>query len=73
LELAGLRQIAGALRLLELQTGRVELLLKLGFGGDLLLLRLPALGELGRLLLEIGELLLERLEAVLGRAVTSPS
>ena len=63
LKLAGLGEVAAALRLLELEPRGVELLLDLGFAGDLLLFRLPALGQLGRLLLEVGELFFE-----LGRA-----
>ena len=59
LELAGLGEVAAALRLLELEPRGVELLLDLGLAGDLVLFRLPALGQLGRLLLEVGELLLE--------------
>ena len=43
LELAGLGEVARALRLLELEPGGVELLLDLGLAGDLVLLRLPAL------------------------------
>ena len=65
LKLAGLGEIAAALRLLELQPGGVELLLDLRFAGDLVLLRLPALGQLGRLLLEVGKLLLELAETLL--------
>ncbi len=49
--------------------GCVELLLDLGFGADLVLLGLPALGQLGRLLLEVGELFLELAEPVLRRLV----
>ena len=59
LKLAGLGQIAVALRLLELEPRGVELLLELARRGDLVLFRLPALGQLGRLLLEVGELRLE--------------
>ena len=69
LQLAGLGEVAAALRLLELDPGGVELLLDLGLAGDLLLFRLPALGQLGRLLLEVGELALERLQPVLRRGV----
>ena len=69
LKLAGLGEVAAALRLLELEPRRVELLLDLRLAGDLVLLRLPALGQLGRLLLEVGELLLELGEPVLRRLV----
>ena len=69
LKLAGLGEIAAALGLLELDPGRVELLLDLGLAGDLVLFRLPALGQLGRLLVEVGKLLLELGQPVLGRPV----
>ena len=65
MELPGLGEVAGALRLLKLDPRSVELLLDLGLAGDLLLFRLPAGGELCRLLLEIGQFLLERLESFL--------
>ena len=73
LQLAGLGEIARALRLLELDPRGVELLLDLGLAGDLVLLRLPALGQLGRLLLEVGELLLELRRAVPSMPRRSPS
>src|SRR4051812_34387197 len=69
LELARLGEVAAALRLLEFEARRVQLLLELRLGRNLFLLRLPALRQLGRLLLEIGELLLERGEPVFGSAV----
>ena len=69
LELARLREVARALRLLKLEPRGIELLLDLGFAGDLFLFRLPALGELGRLLLEVGKLFLELRESVLRRLV----
>ena len=58
-KLAGLGEVAGALRLLELEARLVELLLQLRGGAELLLLRLPAGGERVGFLLEVGELLLE--------------
>ena len=69
LKLAGLGEIAVALRLLELDAGCVELLLDLRLSGDLVLFRLPALGQLRRLLLEVRELFLELAEPVLRRLV----
>ena len=54
---------------LEVEARLVELLLELGGGAELLLLRLPARGERGRLLLEVGELLLQPLQPVLRRLV----
>ena len=68
-DLAGTRQIAAALRHLELVAQAVELLLQLLAFGVLLLLRLPLRGELGRALLELGKLLLELGQAVLGGLV----
>ena len=68
-ELAGLGEIAFALRLLELDARGLELLLQLLRAGELLLLLGPALGEAGRLLLEIGELLVELLQPLLGGVV----
>src|SRR4029078_8112681 len=47
LKLARLGEVACTLRLLELQSRGVELLLDLGLGRDLLLLGLPALGQFG--------------------------
>ena len=71
MELPALAEVPGALGLLQLDAGGVELLLDLGLAGDLLLFRLPAGGELGRLLLEVGQLLLERLQSVLEAASLS--
>ena len=64
-ELSGFGEVALPLRLLELDAGRVELLLQLLRVGELALLLLPAAGEQARFLLEIGELLLELGEPVL--------
>ena len=47
LKLASLGEIAAPLRLLQLEPGGVELLLELGLAGNLFLLRLPALRQLG--------------------------
>jgi hypothetical protein len=69
LQLAGLGEVTAPLRLLELEPGRVELFLDLGLARDLLFLGLPPLGQLARLLLEIGELLLDAPEALLRRLV----
>src|SRR3546814_8536691 len=70
-QLAGLGEIAGALRLLQLQPGRVELLLQFRFPGDLVLFGLPASRQFGRLLFEIGELAFQGREPILRRARTS--
>ncbi len=68
-ELSGACEIAAALRLVELDAGGVELLFQLLRAGELGFLLLPALRQRARLLLEIGELLLELGQPVLGRAV----
>ena len=65
MQLAGLGQIATALRLLELDPGLVQLLLDLGFAGDLFLFGLPTLGQLARLLLQVRKLLLQLLQPIL--------
>ena len=72
-ELAGLGEVAAALRLLELDARVVELLLDLLRRSELLLLLLPALRERVRLLLEIGDLLLELRPAGPSRPCPSPS
>src|SRR5262245_17220416 len=64
-ELSGAREIALALRLLELDAGLVELLLDLLCGGELLFLGLPLAGDRGRLFLKPGQIFLESLETVL--------
>ena len=69
LQLAGLREVAPALRLLELGARGVELALEHRLGVDLVLVGAPPLGQFGRLLLEVGELALERAEAVLRRGI----
>ena len=63
-QLAGLAEIAGPLRLLQIEAGLVELLLELGRGAQLLLLGLPAGGQPGGLLLHVGEFALQPLQAV---------
>ena len=73
LKLAGAGEIAAALGLLEFDPGGVELGLEFGLGADLFLFRLPAAGQFGRVLFEIGELAFERGEAVLGGRCRSPS
>jgi hypothetical protein len=68
-ELAGAGEVARPLRLVEVAPRLVELLLDLGRGDELLLLRHPAVGEDTALLLEVGELLVEPAEPVLRRRV----
>ena len=58
-QLAGLLELALALRDGEFVAGLVELLLEVGGEAELLLLGLPLGGDRGGLLLEAGELLLE--------------
>ena len=72
-DLAGAREVAAALRHLELVAQTVELLLELLALGELLLLRLPLGGQLGRALLELGELLLELAPGGPSRPGRSPS
>ena len=69
MQLARLGEIAAALRLLKLDPRCVELSLEFRLGTDLFLLGLPAAGQFGRGLLEIGEFALDRLQAVLRRRV----
>ena len=64
-ELTRLREIAGALRLIERRACGVELFLDLRLGVDLVLLRLPFLGEARRLLFKIGKFCLQGGEPVL--------
>ncbi len=64
-EFAGLGEIALALRLVEVGAGLVERLLDLVGGGELFLLGHPALGKRVRLLLEVGQLLLQPRQPVL--------
>src|SRR3546814_13636129 len=59
-KLASAREITTALRLIEFEPRRVQPLLELGGARDLVLLGLPARGQFGRLLFEIGEVGLER-------------
>ena len=68
-ELARLGEIAAPLRLLEFEPGGVELFLKLRFPGDLVLFRLPARGQFGRLLFKVGELAFKAAEPVDARRV----
>src|SRR3984893_15418611 len=63
-ELAGAGPVAPTLHLLELDAGLIELLFQLLRVGGLLFLGLPLRGQLGRLLLEVAELLLELLQAL---------
>ena len=63
-QLARALVLAAALGVDELVARVVELLLELGRAAELVLLRLPAAGQLGRALLEVGELLLEPREPV---------
>jgi hypothetical protein len=58
-------QIAAALRLFQFDPRGVELFLDPAFGRDLVALVLPAGGQFGRLLLEIGKLLAQRRQPVL--------
>ena len=67
-----LREVAAALRLLQLGARLVELLLELLGAAELLLLGLPVLRQDLALLLEVGDLLLELLEAVLAKPRRSP-
>jgi hypothetical protein len=69
LELASLGEITTALCLLQFEPRGVQLLLNLRLAGDLLFLRLPALGQLGRLLLEVRQLVLKLRQAILRRLV----
>src|SRR3546814_6080179 len=55
-QLAGPGEVAGALRLVERRARGVELFLDLRLGVNLVLFRLPFLGQFGRLLFEIGKL-----------------
>ncbi len=68
-ELGHPAEIARALRLLERDARLLELLLDPGLGVDLLLLGLPARGQLGRLLFEVGQLGFEVGQPVLRRGV----
>ena len=69
LELGGGREVGLALGLLDAGRERLELRARLADRGDRRLLRLPALLEPAGFLLEIGQLLLERLEPGLRRVV----
>ena len=68
-QLAGAREIATALHDLELAAGLVELLLQALHGGQLLLLGAPLGSEIGRLAIQLGDLLLDLLEPILGGGV----
>ena len=72
-DLAGLGEVAPALRLGKRVARRVELFLELLDEPDLILLRPPASGERVRLLLQFGEFGGELLEALLGGRRRSPS
>ena len=61
-ELAGSGPVAAALHLLQFDARLVELLLQFLRAGELLLLGLPLCGQLGRLLLELGQFLIEPLQ-----------
>ncbi len=66
-QLAGLGPVAPALRLLQLEARALELLLELLRARELLLFRLPSGGQLGGLLLELAQLLLEPLQPLARR------
>src|SRR3546814_5570536 len=68
-KLASAREITTALRLIEFEPRRVQPLLELGGARDLVLLGLPARGQFGRLLFEIGEVGLEAFEPILRRLI----
>ena len=72
-ELAGLGEIALALRLLEFRPRPIEVLAHLAGGRQLLLLGLPALRQSVPLLLEIGDLPFELDEPVLRGGILLPS
>ena len=63
-ELAGARPVAAALHLLQFDARLLQLLLQFLRAGELLLLGLPLRGQFGRLLLELGQFLLEPLQAL---------
>ena len=65
----GLLEVAAPLRHGELVAQPLQLLLEPGHRGELALLRLPLGGELARALLELGQLLPQPLQAVLGGLV----
>ena len=69
MKLARLGEVAVALRLLQLDARGIQLFLYLGLGADLVLFRLPALGQLRGLLFEVRELLFQLAEPVLRRRV----
>ena len=68
-KLAGLLEFAAPLRIGELRPRRVELALELLRIGKLALLRLPARRQVGRLLLQRGQFLLEILQPRLGARI----
>ena len=68
-QLARLLVLAAALRIGELDAERVQLTLELLRVRQLVLLGAPFRGQRGRLLLEIGELLLQRLQPGLGAEI----
>ena len=68
-KLAGPREIALALRLLEFDPGVVELFLDLLCRGELLLLGLPLASERRQFFLECRQFLFEPLEPILGSLV----
>ena len=72
-QFAGALIFAAALRLGEFVARLLELLLELLGAAELVLLRLPARGERGRFLFEIGELAFELREPVLRGRRRSPS
>ena len=69
LQLGGLAVVAGALRALDLEPELLQLFLELALALDRLLFLLPARHQPRVLALEIGELLLELLEALFRRLV----
>ena len=68
-KLASTREIAAPLHALQFAACLIELLFDFLHGGELFLLRLPNRGEIGRFLFQLGDFLVDFLEALLRRFI----